>query len=67
MLVQAGVKLGEQKEVVVNDINQSVSTPSVYALGDCAFRKPLTPVARMEGTTFAQHVFGYERLLPFHL
>ncbi len=55
--MQIGVELDEKGGVKVDDFSQS-SVPSIYAIGDVSNRIPLTPVARMEGTYFAQHLFG---------
>lgn len=42
----------------VDEHSRSVSVDSVWAIGDVTARIPLTPVARMEGTQFALHLFG---------
>ncbi len=42
----------------VDEYSRSVSTPSVFAIGDVANRIPLTPVARMEGNMLASYLFG---------
>lgn len=55
--LQLGVELDEKGGVKVNDFSQS-NVPSIWAIGDVSNRIPLTPVARMEGTYFAQHLFG---------
>jgi glutathione reductase (NADPH) len=56
-LSEAGVKLGRNGEVVVDDWSQS-SVPSIYAVGDVTDRLALTPVAIREGHAFADTVFG---------
>ena len=60
--VQIGVDLDEKGGVKVDDFSQS-NVPSIWAIGDVSNRIPLTPVARMEGTYFAQHLFGCATLL----
>ena len=55
--LQLGVKLDDKGGVKVDDYSQS-SVPSIYAIGDVSNRIPLTPVARMEGTYFARHLYG---------
>merc|ERR1712130_680869 len=54
----AGVELDDQGGVKVDEYSRSVSTPSVFAIGDVANRIPLTPVARMEGNMLASYLFG---------
>jgi glutathione reductase (NADPH) len=56
-LDKAGVKLGENGEVVVNEYSQS-SVPNIYAVGDVTDRVNLTPVAIREGHAFADTMFG---------
>jgi len=56
-LEQAGVKLGQKGEVVVDEWSQS-SVPSIFAVGDVTDRVNLTPVAIREGHSFADTVFG---------
>ncbi len=55
--LQLGVELDDKGGVKVDDFSQS-SVDSIWAIGDVSNRIPLTPVARMEGTYFAQHLFG---------
>lgn len=55
--VQIGVELDEKGGVKVDDFSHS-NVASIWAIGDVTNRIPLTPVARMEGTYFAQHLFG---------
>jgi glutathione reductase (NADPH) len=64
-LEQAGVKLGEKGEVLVDDWSQS-SVPSIYAVGDVTDRLALTPVAIREGHAFADTVFGARPTRPDH-
>jgi glutathione reductase (NADPH) len=56
-LEEAGVKLGKNGAVLVDEDNQS-SVPSIYAIGDVTDRIQLTPVAIREGQAFADTVFG---------
>jgi glutathione reductase (NADPH) len=56
-LEKAGVKLGEQGEILV-DVQSRTSVPSIYAVGDVTDRVNLTPVAIREGHAFADSVFG---------
>ena len=55
--MQLGVELDDKGGVKVDKYSQS-NVPSIYAIGDVSNRIPLTPVARAEGTYFAQHLFG---------
>ncbi len=57
MALQLGVELDDKGGVKVDDFSQS-NVDSIWAIGDVSNRIPLTPVARMEGTYFAQHLFG---------
>jgi glutathione reductase (NADPH) len=56
-LDSAGVALGGNGEVIVDDYGQT-SCPSIYAVGDVTDRVQLTPVAIREGHAFADTVFG---------
>jgi glutathione reductase (NADPH) len=56
-LENAGVALGRNGAILVDDDNQS-SVPSIYAIGDVTDRVQLTPVAVREGQAFADTVFG---------
>jgi len=56
-LEAAGVELGKNGAVMVDEDNQS-SVPSIYAIGDVTDRVQLTPVAIREGQAFADTVFG---------
>jgi glutathione reductase (NADPH) len=56
-LEKAGVKLGGNGAVLVDEDNQS-SVPSIYAVGDVTDRIQLTPVAIREGQAFADTLFG---------
>jgi glutathione reductase (NADPH) len=56
-LAEAGVKLGDNGAVVVDDDNRS-TVPSIYAIGDVTDRIQLTPVAIREGQAFADSLFG---------
>lgn len=66
LLLQLGVELDDKGGVKVDDYSQS-NVPSIWAIGDVSNRIPLTPVARMEGTYFAQHLFGYVTPVTFSL
>jgi glutathione reductase (NADPH) len=56
-LEKAGVQLGKNGAILVDEDNQS-SVPSIYAIGDVTDRVQLTPVAIREGQAFADTVFG---------
>jgi glutathione reductase (NADPH) len=56
-LEEAGVKLGRNGAVLVDEDSQS-SVPSIYAIGDVTDRVQLTPVAIREGQAFADSLFG---------
>jgi len=56
-LERAGVKLGKNGAILVDEDNQS-SVPSIYGIGDVTDRVQLTPVAIREGQAFADTVFG---------
>jgi glutathione reductase (NADPH) len=56
-LEKAGVKLGENGEVLVDEYSRS-SAANIYAVGDVTDRVNLTPVAIREGHAFADTVFG---------
>jgi glutathione reductase (NADPH) len=55
-LQQAGVKLGWNGHVVVDDYSKT-SVDSIFAVGDVTDRVQLTPVAIREGTAFVETVF----------
>jgi len=55
-LEQAGVEL-DGKAIAVNEFS-CTSQPHIYAVGDCASRLQLTPVAKAQGQAFADHAFG---------
>ncbi len=42
----------------VDEHCRSVSVDNIWGIGDVSTRIPLTPVARMEGTQLALHLFG---------
>lgn len=66
-LAEAGVKLGRNGEVIVDDYSQS-SVPSIYAVGDVTDRVQLTPVAIREGMAFVETVFrGNPTKVDHHL
>jgi glutathione reductase (NADPH) len=56
-LEKAGVKVGEDGEILVDENSRS-SVPNIYAVGDVTDRANLTPVAIREGHAFADTVFG---------
>ncbi len=64
-LAEAGVTLGEAKQVVVDDYSQT-SAPSIYAVGDVTNRANLTPVAIREGMAFVNTVFNKKPTKPDH-
>ena len=55
-LETAGVKLGGNGKIEVDDYSQS-SQPSIYAVGDVTDRVNLTPIAIREGAAFVETVF----------
>jgi glutathione reductase (NADPH) len=55
-LQAAGVEVGRQGEVVVDEYSQT-AVPSIYAIGDVTNRVQLTPVAIREGMAFVETVF----------
>jgi glutathione reductase (NADPH) len=55
-LQQAGVELGWNGHVVVDDYSKT-SVDSIFAVGDVTDRVQLTPVAIREGTAFVETVF----------
>ena len=56
-LEEAGVTLGRNGEIVVDDYSQT-GVPSIYAIGDVTDRVNLTPVAIRDGMAFVETVFG---------
>ncbi|WOD40159.1 glutathione-disulfide reductase [Nodosilinea sp. E11] len=54
-LEAAGVKV-EDGAIAVDDYSRT-SQPSIFAIGDCTDRLPLTPVARAEGAAAAKTLF----------
>ena len=56
-LESAGVKLGADGAVLVDDYSKS-SVDSIYAIGDVTNRLNLTPVATAEGMALARTLFG---------
>ena len=59
-LESAGVELGPEGEIPVDDFSQT-SCDSIYAVGDVTDRLQLTPIAIREGHAFADTVFGGNR------
>ncbi|KAK9809327.1 hypothetical protein WJX73_004966 [Symbiochloris irregularis] len=60
-LEEAGVELDDKGGIKVDEFSRSVSADNVYAVGDVTNRVPLTPVARMEGSLLAKHLFGGQK------
>jgi len=56
-LVEAGVKLGKNGHVIVDDY-QNTSVDNIYALGDASGPVDLTPVAIAAGRRLAARLFG---------
>ncbi len=56
-LEKAGVELGEQGAIKVNEY-YCTRQENIFAVGDCIGRVQLTPVAKAEGIAFANTVFG---------
>ena len=56
-LAEAGVELGKNGAILVDEDNQS-SVASISGIGDVTDRVQLTPVAIREGHAFAETVFG---------
>jgi glutathione reductase (NADPH) len=64
-LEAAGVKLGSNGAIAVNEYSQT-NVPHIYAVGDVTDRIALTPVAIREGHAFADTVFGKKPVLVDH-
>lgn len=64
-LEAAGVALGRNGEVIVDDYSQT-NIPSIYAVGDVTDRMALTPVAIREGVAFVETVFNANPTKPDH-
>ncbi|MCM8529048.1 MAG: dihydrolipoyl dehydrogenase, partial [Lentisphaeraceae bacterium] len=56
-LDQAGVKLDERGNILVNEYQQT-SNPSIYAIGDCAGKQMLAHKASFEGEVAVAHICG---------
>ena len=56
-LDQAGVKLDERGNIIVNEYQQT-SNPSIYAIGDCAGKQMLAHKASAEGEVAVAHICG---------
>ena len=66
-LVEAGVKLGENDAITVDQHYQS-SSRGIYAIGDVTARVQLTPVALAEAMVLVDHLFGSgERSMDYEL
>ncbi|CAL8462218.1 g1749 [Coccomyxa elongata] len=57
-LEDVGAELDEKGGLKVDEYSRSVNVPSIWGIGDVTNRIPLTPVARMEGSALAMHLFG---------
>jgi glutathione reductase (NADPH) len=55
-LDKAGVKV--DNIAIAVDAHSRTNQPHIFAIGDCASRLQLTPVARAEGEAFAETVYG---------
>ncbi|WP_010138862.1 glutathione-disulfide reductase [Oceanicola sp. S124] len=64
-LAEAGVELGRNGEVIVDDFSQT-AVPSIWAIGDVTDRVQLTPVAIREGMAFVSTVFRGVPMKPDH-
>ena len=64
-LEEAGVSLGANGEVVVDEWSQT-NVPSIHAVGDVTDRMALTPVAIREGAAFAETIFNANPTKPDH-
>jgi glutathione reductase (NADPH) len=62
---KAGVELGMQGEVVVDDYSRT-SAPHIYAVGDVTNRLQLTPVAIHEAMCFVETAFKNNPTRPDH-
>jgi glutathione reductase (NADPH) len=62
-LENAGVKIGDNGAVAVDDYSKS-SADSIYAIGDCTDRVMLTPVAIAEGMAVANTLFNDKPTKP---
>lgn len=60
-LEEAGVKLGDKSEVVIDEQFRT-SVPHIFAIGDCTKRVELTPVAIAEGRGLAEHLYNNKPL-----
>jgi glutathione reductase (NADPH) len=56
-LENAGVELNEKGAIKVDD-RHCTTQENIYAVGDCASKLQLTPVARTQGRIIAQTLFG---------
>ncbi|XP_047937599.1 glutathione reductase, cytosolic-like [Salvia hispanica] len=62
-LEAVGVEVDKAGAIKVNQYSQT-NVPSIWAIGDVTNRMNLTPVALMEGTCFANTVFGGKPMAP---
>jgi glutathione reductase (NADPH) len=61
-LETVGIAVGGEGEVLVDE-HGATSVPSIFAVGDVAAKKPLTPVAIQAGRTIADRLFGGKDLV----
>lgn len=58
-LENAGLKLGENEEILVNEYS-CTTQENIYAVGDCTDSLQLTPVAQAQAKAFVKTVFGQQ-------
>ncbi len=54
----AAVNIGTEKGMIAVDLQGRTQEPNIFAIGDCTATMLLTPVAKAEGTTAAEAMFG---------
>lgn len=60
-LAAAGVELGAQQEIIVDD-NFQTSAPNIYAIGDVINKLNLTPVATRQAMHLAEHFLSDKKV-----
>eukprot|EP01105_Mastigella_eilhardi_P001528 TRINITY_DN1182_c0_g1_i2.p1 TRINITY_DN1182_c0_g1~~TRINITY_DN1182_c0_g1_i2.p1 ORF type:complete len:490 (-),score=102.53 TRINITY_DN1182_c0_g1_i2:57-1487(-) len=60
-LKEIGVKLDRRGAILVNDVCQSVSVPTVFAAGDCTPGPMVAHKSTMEANAVVDHLFGGTR------